>query len=250
VGNPTLWTGAAAITALRNTVQDPSGAAVTRWADADMAKYLDRAVQRIVADTETAVETSWTAALVDGTREYALPANFFKDKVVEYVKETTDVRRLVYLNREEFEERFARDPTASGEPVYYWYWARKGSDPTTYQTGSIYLSPVPDAVADTKTLRIWGYKVPDSIAADTTKTIELEPVYVEAMLMYAASLVKMDESDLGAQDRFLALYERMSRTIMDNRAQKSKSRISQIRQRDSVLSGYQPYLPWRRPWVG
>lgn len=250
MGNPVLWIGTKAVTALRNIIQDPAGATTTRWNATELGDYLDRAVQQIVSETETAIETSWTAALVNGTREYALPANFFKDRVVEFVKATTDVRRLVYLNREEYEELYARDPTASGEPGFYWYWAKKGTDPTTYQTGSIYVHPVPGLAEDAKVLRIWGYKIPDSIADNPTKTIELEPSYVEAMLMFAAGLAKLDDGDYAAHDRMMGQYRNMVTKIMDTRAQKSRGRISQIRGRASVLNPWGTVLPWRRPWVG
>ena len=255
MGTPHLWTGTSFRTAIRNMIQDPTSAASQRWTDAELLDdYGNRAILQVVLDTETAVETSWTVPLVTATREYALPSNFLKDKVVEVVKETTDVRRLAYLERDQFEDLYSRDPTSAGEPGFYWYWARKGSDPTTYQTGSIYFHPVPTAAENTKLVRIWGYKMPDALAAaDLTKTVELDGPFVEAALSYAAMLVKADDRDTALADFHKGNYREQIQKILDFRASKTKSRVGRIVPRESALLPFperRPQFPWKRTWWG
>lgn len=255
MGSPVLWTTAVAVTAVRNSIQDPASAASQRWTNAEIVSYLNRALLQLVADVETPIETSWTSDITEDEREIALPAAHVKPKVVEYIKSASDVRRLEYLNREEYEACYSRDPTKTGEPTYYFLWAKKGEDPTTYQPGSIYLVPTPNATAaGTDKLRIWGYKVPDELSYEggaEDNTIELEPPYIEAMLQFAAGLVKQDDGDHAAYDRMMANYERMVRKIMDLRSRKSKGSFQGVPPRSSSLSAYSRWAhPGRRPWLG
>lgn len=247
MGTPFVWTGEVFVEALRNTVGDPA-AQSTRWNTPTLVGYGNRAAQQLILDTEITLETQWEATIVDGQSEYKMPENFVQDRSVEYVKASDDVQRLTRLNQADYEEWFHRDPTIPGEPTSYYFWRRLGDDLTSYQPTSIFLIPTPNATADSKTLRVWGYKLPDKIDADDLgKVLEFTPTFCEALVLYAAQLVKLDDGEPQFADKLLGRYEAQVLKIKDVLARKSRADRPRMRPRSSVLlPGARPILPWMR----
>jgi len=226
MGTPFLWTGTLTVDALRNTIGDPSGATTTRWTNAELVGYLNRAMLQVVADADTAFETVWTADLVDGTREYKLPDAWHSTAKVRWVKTAnTDIRILKRVDFHVYQNWLARDEDATGTPTQYYYWRKLGTDPTTAQPQSIFLDPTPDAgAAGTANLEIWGYKYPDALDSTAlTPVVELEPPYVETVLIWASSLVAMDEDDMVKADRLEAKYHRMMDIVTGSLSRRDRS---------------------------
>ena len=249
MGNPYVWTGTEAIIALRDTIGDPVSASTPRWADADLARYINRGAQQVILATEYTVETQWEVTTVAATREYELPTNFVRDEAVEYVKSTTDIRRLEYLTFEEYFKTFSNNPTSAGDPIYYFFWRKLGDtpEPIVIQPSSLYLHPVP---TEAKVVRVWGYKLPDAIlSTDLSRVIEFEGPYVEAVISYAGHLAMMDDGDTAKADRLEVKYERLVSKIMDYNSHKTRSERGRITPRQSVLNnwaGRKTMMPWHR----
>lgn len=247
MGVPFAWTGARFVEALRNTVGDPE-AQSTRWSTPTLVGYGNRAQQQLVLDTEISLETQWEATLVDGQFEYKMPDNFIQDRRTEYFAAADDVRQLQRLNQADYDEWFSRNPSVTGEPTMYYFWRKLGDDLTTIQPVSIFLIPIPDAVAEGNTLKVWGYKLPDAIDADDLgKVLEFSSAYCEALVLYAASLVKLDDGEETFADRLTARYESQVMKIKDVLARKSRADRPRMRPRSSVLlTASRPILPWMR----
>lgn len=241
MGNPFVWTGTVAVKALRDTIGDPVSAATQRWVDADLVDYLNRGAQQVILATEYTLETQWEATTVNGTREYELPLNFVRDEAVEYVNSTTDIRRLEYLTFEEYFTTYSINPTSTGDPLFYWFWRKLGDDLTSIQPSSLYLHPVPNSA---KTIRVWGYKIPDIIST-LTNVLEFEGPYVEAIVSYAGHLAMMDDGDTSKSDRLEVKYERQISKILDYNSHKTRSERSRIVPRKSILSSWGTRrFPW------
>lgn len=105
MADPVLFTQLKAITAVRSTVGDPSGAATERWTDAEIADYLDRANMAVVLDTGTALRTQWDFNLSDGVQEYVMDKNFVEATSVKWWRagSQSDQRELYYLTQRQWE---------------------------------------------------------------------------------------------------------------------------------------------------
>jgi len=64
--------------------------------------------------------------------------------------------------------------------------------------------------------------------SEGTKVVEIEPPYIEAALMYAASLIKADDGEMGESNAFLARYEAQIDKVMTALARKDRSRQTKI----------------------
>lgn len=250
MGSPYRFTVANAITALRDTIGDPSTGGAVRWSDAECCRYLNRAGFQLTLNIPDLLETAWTTPVVTGTRSYEMPNNFTEDHRVFFVNTTnTDQRRLEYLTWEEWTERgLERDiSTPTGVPIFYTFWRKLGDDLTTEQPTSIYLHPIPGTAESGKILQVWGFKVPDTVVeTDTTKVLETEAIYVEAQVMYAAHLMAMDDDDDGKSDRLLSRFDRIVERIHSAKAQRTRSERPMIHPRDSIFTTYRnrgPILP-------
>lgn len=226
MGAPLIWLGSTAITALRNTIGDPSGATQTRWTDAELAAYLNRGQLQVTLDEPRMFLTEWTLSTADGTREYALPPSWVATQSVQLIRTAnSDIVQLQNVSYETYQTWVLGDETAEAEPNLYYVWRKLGADPTTHQPPSLFLHPTPDAVYS---LRIVGFKMPDDIAADTSKVMELEALFVEAAIMYAASLAMFDDDDLGRRDRFMVEYEKMADKVTGAIDRRDYSRVSRL----------------------
>jgi hypothetical protein len=247
MASPFLWNGNSFVEALRNTIGDPE-AQSTRWSTPTLVGYGNRAQQQLVLDTEIAIETQWETTLVDGQLEYKMPENFIQDRRTEYFAAADDVRCLQRLNQADYDSWFSRNPTVTGEPTMYYFWRKLGEDLGTYQPTSIFLIPTPDVVAEGNTLKVWGYKLPDEMHIDSLwRSLEFHPAHCEALVLYAASLVKLDDGEETFADRLTARYESQVMKIKDVLARKSRADIPRMRPRSSVLlTSSRPMLPWKR----
>lgn len=247
MGTPFVWTGEAFIEALRNTIGDPE-AQSTRWSTPTLVGYGNRAMLQLVLDTEVTLETQWETSLIDGQAEYTMPDSFIQDRRSEYIRDTNDVMQLQRLNTADYEDWFHRTPDTTGEPVFYYFWRKLGDDLTTIQPTSVVLLPTPDAAADGKTLKVWGYKLPDQLDPDDlAKSIEFMPPHCEALVMYAAHLVKLDDNEPVFADKLLVRYEQQVTKIKDVIARKSRADKPRIRPRTSaLLPNTRPMIPWKR----
>jgi hypothetical protein len=236
MGNPVTWDADAVVTALRSTIGDPAGATVPRWSDTELDNYYNRAQLQVVLDADITVKAMWDTTIVESQREYKLPDAFFKAERVQYIAPSdTDIRELRYMSRAAYRSWVLRDEDNEGEPTNYYLWRKTGDDPVSdggspsvAQPGSIFLHPTPNAAAaGANKLRIYGYKFPDSIAnASGTKLVELEAPYVEAALMYAASLVKADDGEMGESNAFLVRFENQMDKVTAAQAREDRSRYS------------------------
>ena len=234
MGAPLVWAASTVITALRNTVGDPSGASVGRWTAAELDSYYNRAQLQVVGDTTKVLETIWFASPTDGQREYKLPAGFFQAKTVIYAPTTADHRVLNALNTDEYNAWVRGDETNEAEPTDYYFWRKLGDDPTTTQPPSIFLHPTPSTTVTTDNaatgLIVYGYKHPDTIdsTANPTFVVELEAPYVEAALMYAAHLVHLDDGDEGRARSRLEMYQSRITMVKESIITKDRSRPSRM----------------------
>lgn len=247
MSTPYVWTFTKFVTAVRNTVGDPSGAATERWTDAEIEDYGNRSLLVVGRDAERAFETVWTASLVTDQYEYEMDASFDRDKWVEWQNDTDDIRRMVYVPFSIWQERFGDDPTDTGDPYYYTFWRKLGSTDTAIIQTNILVHPAPSTSVNTKTLRVYGYKRPEALDANNaTRVLELEAPYVEAAVMWCAYLMMRDDGDHVSADRFRGEYEAQKNGILDHLSRKTRSSSAQLRPRDSVLSPY----PWKRgPYI-
>lgn len=247
MGTPFVWTGTTFVEALRNTVGDPE-AQSTRWSTATLVGYGNRAMQQLALDLEVGLETQWETLLIDGQAEYTMPESFIQDRRCEYIRDTNDVMQLTRLNTADYEDWFHRTPDTTGEPVYYYFWRKLGADVGSIQPTSLVLLPTPDAAADGKTLKVWGYKLPDQIHVDVLwQALEFQPSHCEALVMYAAHLVKLDDNEPVFADKLLVRYEQQVMKIKDAIARKSRADKPRIRPRASaLLPAIRPMIPWKR----
>ena len=239
-------TGTQFITSIRDTIGDPSGSAAPRFKDGALMNYANRALAKIAVELEHYLETSWATTLVDGTGEIDTPAAFYMDKMAQ-VEQTSpqNNRILTYLNFDQMKDLIARDPSREGMPEFYWLWRRLGTDSTAKQSTVLRLYPVPGSAQDGLTLRLFGYKFPDQVTEDNqANVVEIETVYAEAAVLYAAALAKQDDRELSAAN---VLFGRFEREIMQAKgwaSRKSRSGRPRIRpRRTSYNSGAIP--PWK-----
>jgi hypothetical protein len=247
--DPFSWSATAAISATRNTVGDPDGAATERWLDAEVSVYLDRAQQVVVRELEIALPTVWTIdTIVLDQNNYAMPDNFDADKVVEYQNTTSDIRRLAYVTFDQYQNWFANNPIVSGEPTHYTFWRKLGTADENIVQREIIFYPTPTQTeVDAGPIRVYGYKRPEAIDTNNLDhIIELEAPYVEAMVMYAAYLMMRDDQDHTSADRLRREYDRQIQSCLDHQSRKSRARIPQLEPRDSVL---RPWKYTRNPFA-
>lgn len=255
MGTPLKWTASTAVTAIRNTVGDPStGTNTPRWSASEVDGYFNRAAIQVVLDAEVPLRTAWTFSLVSGQREYSLPSNFYKAQKVTWIKTSVDKRKLKFIPFEVYSDMNVQDETRTGEPLGYYVWAKMGTDPTDYQPPIIGFHPTPGAAeaADpgTDNLEIHGYKFPDTIDSTTsgTKIVELPIPAVEAAVQYAAYLMKSDDGDPSATVQ-LGIYERAVQKIVESLARRddlsgpARIRPKGYRRPEWTNSG-PPYLSW------
>lgn len=243
--------GTVLVAKLRNTVGDPSGATQTRWMDEELADYLDRGQMQVALDEPRIFQTQWTCDLTAGTREYALPSNWIAVQSVEFIHvSATDIRKLVGVSYETYQNWLLHDEDAQGDPEYFYIWRKLGSTATGHIPPSIFLHPTPQTSTSGSDdrLRIVGYKMPDDVAEDTSKTAELEALFVEAAVMYAAALVFMDDEDLARHDRAMAMYREMVEKIISVIARRDFSRSSRLlpkgARRGLEESNVQDWIRW------
>jgi len=239
-GEPVIWTGTLVLGAVRDTVGDPDGAATERWTDLEISNYVNRAMLVIARDIEKGFETVWTMAFVTDQNSYEMEQSFDRDRWIEWQKSTSDIRELEFVPFVEFQSRFGLDPTKTGEPVWYTFWKRLGSTSTATVQTNIFVYPTPDSTVNTDTMRVYGYKRPEAIepSAGLANALELDPLYVEAAIMYAAYLIKRDDDDLTSADRFRAEYEAQKMAILDHNSRKSRAHTPTLTPRDSTLHPY------------
>jgi hypothetical protein len=237
MGDPYVWTGTAALSALRRSIgdPDPGGNYTPRWSDAELVDYLNRAQLHVALECEVSLKAVWSTDLVDGQREYKLPPNFFKSTGVDYVAVSrSDVRPLTHLTWQEYRDRFLSNEDAEGEPCWYHFWRKTGDDPTTTQPPSIYIFPTPGTNEDGNAIEVHGFKHPDAISSgDLAPVLELEAPYVEAALTYASMLVAQDDSDHSSEDRRERRFLRQVDRIRQSLALTENSSVSHIRARGS-----------------
>ena len=214
--------------ALRNTMGDPTSNPSLRWTAANCTDYLNRGMNQLALHIPTEYETSWEIETVAATRTYLLPIDFICDKRVEYVATAlSDERTLVFMDEGEWKAAGMNErKNDSGEPRFYTYLRDLGEgdsppEPTALQPKHIVLYPVPDAA---KTLRVYGFKIPDAIAAGTTEIPELITPKLEAVIMYAAYLMSRDDRDDVRGDRFLRDFHDQVKLIRAFNAAVSHSR--------------------------
>ena len=231
-------------TNFRATIGDPASNPAQRWNEAEAVAYLNRGAAQLVLDIPNALETQWEVSTASGTREYLLPVNFILDKRVEYVvTASSDVRVLTYLDEAEWKAaRFPEDKSGTGDPQFYTFMRKLGDDPTTESPMHIVLEPTPDAI---KTLRIYGYKLPDVIAAGGTGVPELAVPKLEAVVAWACHLASSDDNDDTRADRFQRRYEIQMAKIRHYITEMSLSRSSRLKPWN-VDDNLSPVLPWNR----
>jgi len=205
-------------------------------------------MMQLVLDTEVTLETQWEATIQLDQSEYQMPDNFIQDRRVEYVISTNDVQQMVRLNTADYEDWFHRTPNTSGEPKFYYFWRKLGADLGANQPTSIFLLPVPNAAAENKILKVWGYKLPDQMHVDALwQSLEFQPAHCEALVMYAASLVKLDDGEDQAAKQLLIRYEQQVMKIKDVIVRKSRADKPRLRPRgSSLLPTVRPMLPGQR----
>lgn len=231
MSTPEIQTGANAIIKVRNSIGDPSGATQTRWSDTELAEYLDRGQMQVTLDEPRIFKTVWTADLTASTREYSLPVSWVATQSVQFVKTAyTDIRELENVSYETYQTWLLKDEDNEGDPEQFYYWRKLGSTATDHVPPSIFLHPTPSTSASGNdyTLRIFGYKMPDDVAADTSKTMELEALFVEAAVMYACALAMFDDDDMARRDRFQAEYEKQVQKIIAVISRRDFSRVSRL----------------------
>jgi hypothetical protein len=231
MGNPLLWTAATVVTSIRNTIGDPStGTNTPRWSASEIDGYYNRAAIQVVLDTEVPLKTTWTFSLVSGQREYSMAPNFYKASLLQWVKSSTDRRRLQHIAFEVYRDLHVQDETRTGEPLAYYQWSKMGTDPTTYLPPLVFIHPTPGAAEDATTIQVYGYKFPDAINSTSagTAVVELPIPHVEAAVLYASFLILSDDGDPGASVKF-QLYERNTQKIMESMAREDLSGPARIR---------------------
>ena len=238
--------GTAFMVALRDTIGDPVGSASPRFKDEALYGYANRAIAKVAVELERLVETRWSTALVDGTGDIDVPANFFTDKMA-IIEQTSpqNNRVLTYLNFDQMKDLISRDPTRSGMPEFYWLWRQLGTDSSSKQSTTMRLYPVPGPSEDGLVMRLYGYKLPDEITStNLANIVELDTVFLEAAVLYAAALVKTDDREPGEAS---LLFSRFENEVMKARGwitRKSRSHRPRIRPRRTAYnSGTIP--PWK-----
>jgi hypothetical protein len=130
-------------------------------------------------------ESSATVTLVNGTRLYNTPTGFIGAIDVRYVRQSNEELPLTWMLAHERLPTDYRDYTA--EPTTYYF-----------EAGQIGLYPIPNAAADSKTLRILGYYEPTDLTADNTS-----PAFPRAthrpMAHLAAALICEAQSRIESQ---------------------------------------------------
>lgn len=232
-------------TAFRATIGDPASNPAQRWTSAECIDYLNRGAAQLILDIPNSLETIWEITTADGTREYLLPTDFIADKRVEYVvTANTDERVLIYLDEAEWKAaRFPEDKSNTGDPQFYTYLRKLGdASPTSEQPKYIVLEPTPDAA---NTLRIYGFKLMQALAASGGDVPELALPKMEAVIAFGCHLAAGDDNDDVRADRFLQRYELQVRKILNYQTEQSLSRTSSLKpwnmNRDNT-----PVLPWER----
>lgn len=253
MGNPLLWTASTAVTAVRNTIGDPStGTNTPRWSAAEIDGYFNRAQIQVVLDAEIPLRTTWTFSLVAAQREYSMHANFHKAAKVTWIKTSTDRRTLQVIPFEVYRDLNVQDETRTGDPLGYYFWNKMGTDPTTAPHPPLmYIHPTPgSAQAGSANLEIHGYKHPDTIDSTTnpTRVVELPVHYVEAAVMYASYLILSDDGDPKAPSQ-LAIYERTVQKVVESMARRDDlSGPARIRPKGSRQAEWgnagPPHLNW------
>jgi hypothetical protein len=203
--------------------------------------YFNRAQLQVALDIPHAFETVWKDSLVEDQREYTLPDSFYQVDHVRFIASSpaatvrTDVRRLEGVSMEEYKRWIMRDEDNTGQPAAYYFWRKLGQDgDDAQQPPSIYLHPTPGAdEVDTDNLEVWGYKYPDEIdstggAPAPTTTVELEPAYIEAAIMYAAHLMMADDNDMARSDRFLVRYREQIEKSLGAMSRRDRGDFQQI----------------------
>ena len=220
-------------TMLRDTVGDPASNPSQRWTSDESYRYLNRGATQLALHLPLNLETKWEISTVASTRTYLMPVDFISDKRVEYVVTAlSDERLLTYLDEEEWKRRgFNDDKASTGQPQYYTYQRNLGdADKTTHQPKHIVLYPVPDAI---KTLRVYGFKLPEAVVSSATLVPENMAPKLEAIVFWAAHLMSADDNDDVRADRFEARFLRQVNLINSFNLEASHSRA--------------PFLkPWRR----
>jgi hypothetical protein len=199
-----------------------------------MDRYYNRGALQAVLDSDVILKSVFYTDLVADQREYKLSPSHWKIESAQYIATAdTDIREMRYMSRNEYRNWILRDEDATGEPTHYYFWRKLGDspEPTTAQPPSIFLHPTPGtAEAGTANLRLYTYKYPDLIDSEGSPgvVVELEPPYVEAALMYAASMVKADDGEMGESNAFLARYEAQIDKVRSSLAREDRSRFSRI----------------------
>lgn len=229
MGTPHSYTADTLETALRNTVGDPESNPSQRWTATECADYLNRGMNQVALHLPMSYETSWEVTTADGTRTYLLPTDFISDKRVEWVQTaSTDERTLLYLDETEWKNRgLNEDKSSTGEPVYYTYQKNLGDEgSTTIQPKHIVLYPVPNAA---KTLRIYGFKIPEVMTQSGTEVPELATPMLEAVIFWAAYLMSADDNDDVRADRFEGRFTRQIQLIRSFQMDVSFSRAPMLK---------------------
>lgn len=199
------------MTAVRDSVGDPDTVTTPRWDSSTIARYLDRGQLQVVLRDRRALQTEWEFPLVDGTREYAMDANFYGDLDVLLVRVAdSDLKPLTFVTWEQYQGAIGgRDEDSEGEPEYYYYGNKLGTNTAAAKPPIISFHPTPGADQDGLKIRVRGFKHPDAITQppSASKALQLAAPYVEAAIAWAAMLCKADEGDEAGAAAQRALFE-------------------------------------------
>ncbi len=234
-------------TMLRDTIGDPASNPAQRWTSAELIDLINRGGAQLILDIPNSLQTQWEITTADGTREYLLDTEFVSVERIEYEVDATnndDDRQLTYLDKKEWSlARFPEDKSNTGDPQFYTFGRKLGDTIiTTVQPMHLILEPAPDAI---KKLRVYGYKMMQTLAASGSDVVEIQTPKLEAIMFWAGHIAFLSDDDGKRSDKFLGRYEMQVKKILNYQMDLDISRSPRMKPWNAGDES-RPTLPWER----
>lgn len=204
------------LTNVRNFLNQPDNSN-SFWTDQELTEYINEGIRMYFSEVIENNEGQFTKIedldIVTGSELVALPADFFKAKVL-YKKVTDGFIPLVYLN-----------------DIVHSYSTNSGSSYDTFlpryqfRDNNLLLRPVPD-YNETDGLRLEYVYFPDTLVqGGDAMTAQVSPVFKQVVEMYAVYKAKVKESLVNGVDTSVLAKQNLAelvnqfKAIIKNRSQ-------------------------------